>query len=234
MYEIDNYRPDGKALSAAEFIKKTAGRLNFTKTHGLGSGIYGLVHGTINQRTSSEMITTLRLVNPVILDTDSKTARFIEFSQYLMKVVEEYVNQTTPIKLITADINSEQPKIDRVFSDLFPLVNISIFKILNKYKTDYNKAEIGDFLYHPINYLLQSKYDGIYNSSPNGNTFATGSVVFSDINPRHQKQAFDKEGLVGKLIYFVGGKQRKTRKKTRIYYSRLLSVKRNRSREHRV
>ena len=190
MYQIDNYRPISKELSAAEFIKKTKGKLDFTKTHGLGSGIYGLVHGTPNLREATELKTTISLVNPVILDTDTKTARFIEFSQYLMKVVEEYVNQTKPIKNISANINSEKAKLDSVFSDLFPQTSLSIVQVLNRYKRDYNKAALGELLKHPINYLLEP-YDGIYNSSPNGNTFATGSVFFSDINPRHQKQAFN-------------------------------------------
>lgn len=89
---------------------------------------------------------------------------------------------------------------------------------------DYNGANVGDYLYQPINYFLMRHYDGVYSNSPNGNTFATGSVYFHAVEhiPRAQDSAMTRNATLlpgNKLIPcdpvdmgFTGGKRKKSKK----------------------
>jgi len=217
-YVIINYRPDGTEVSAAEFVKKTRSPINFTKTHGLGSGIYGLIEGTNTDRAGNEIMSAHTLANPVILDTNAKSDDFSWFSGVLMTLVETFVNGGVNLKAKhNAIFAAEKSRLEMVKDELFPAIGdakSAILKVMQKYKKDYKAADFGDFLYQPINYLLSGFYDGIYNSSPNGNTLSTGSVYFSSLRPRHQKYAFNGAPFLdpaNKLV--VGGKYRKTRRR---------------------
>jgi hypothetical protein len=226
-YQIDNYYPPEAQVSAAEFIKKTGGPLNITKTHGLGSGIYGIIHGTPNKdyTRSNWLVHVATMRNPVILDTDEKTAAFIHFSQTLIDFVEAYISRGAPAAQLLDQLNLVLPTLTPIAQYLFPKVATTsqglynaFSSVLNRFATAYKNARHGDFLYQPINYLLMPVgYDGIYNSSPDGNTFAKGSVYFNGANPRHQKYAFDLQGPklpLGNQLIQVGGRRifRKSRK----------------------
>jgi hypothetical protein len=218
VYLIDNYRPDGKDLSSAEFIKKTAGDLSITKTHGLGSGLYGLVHGTVTDRASSETLTVHEIVNPVILDTNAKSQLFIEFTQYFNDLTEKFISKKTSGAAMTLDIDSKKAFLDGVFSDLFPKLvggaKSNILRAIRLFSGSYRVAAAGDFLWQPINYLLMPVYDGIYNSSLAGNTLDRGSLLFVAIKSRHQKQAFNRNGPFvpagKKLVLMTAGRRRRS------------------------
>lgn len=219
-YLIDNYRPDRFDISSAEFIKKTAGGLSITKTHGLGSGVYGLVHGTDTMRAGIEILSIHEITNPVILDTDRKTALFIEFTQYFNDLVERFISKAATGADVTESLDSKKLFLDEVFSELFPrLVGSTkshILRVIKAFSTAYRGAAVGDFLWQPINYLLMPVYNGIFNSSQSGNTLDRGSVLFIAIQPRHQKQAFNREGAfvpAGRRLVGIGGTRRRKNRK---------------------
>ena len=222
-YLIDNYRPAGTNVSSSEFIKKTAGGLNITKTHGLGSGIYGLKHGTKTPRAGVETLTTHEIMNPVILDTNAKSALFIEFTQFFNELIEKYINGSLKGAAVMASIDSNKDLLDRAFSELFPDLEGTPKANLNRaiiaFSTAYKGAVVGDLLWQPINYLLKPKYGGIFNSSEDGNTLDRGSVLFVAVQPRHQKQAFNHEGAFipfgRKLVLMAGGRRKSRRSKSR-------------------
>ena len=60
-YKITNYRPPINEMSSSEYIKKTHSMLNITKTHGLGSGVYGVIKDKLpfNDRAGRELETDL-------------------------------------------------------------------------------------------------------------------------------------------------------------------------------
>ena len=197
-YTITNLRPaQTYGISSAEYIKKTPHALFMTKTHGLGSGIYGviktpkMVHEINNDPVRKEELQTeLVLQNPVILDTNEKFANFIQLSRYLMDICEAQIN------FKREDYNALTPYLQHynlIRQTICPLSN-NIVSAFSGFTKAYKAANIGDFLRQPINYLLEGPYDGIYNYNDNGNAFLTGSVAFIHHNPRHQKYAFDPEG----------------------------------------
>jgi len=187
-----------------------------TKTHGLGSGIYGLVHGTRTRRAGVETLTTHEIVNPVILDTNAKSASFVEFTQYFNTLIESFINKTATGAAVMEILDSKKAFLDSIFSELFPGLGgdakSNILRVIKAFSSAYKGAAVGDFLWQPINYLLMPKYGGIYNSSVEGNTLDRGSVLFVATEPRHQKQAFNREGAFvpegKKLVALAGGKRR--------------------------
>lgn len=200
-YIIINYRPNNTNISSAEYIKKTKYNLNINKTHGIGSGIYGLIpyhpnylSQVINRKY--EIRRKIILNNPYIIYNDIQLSKFCELSIWLIKQCENIINDN----------------IDNIYeTNIIKQINIELFNdidlkyIIYNFVNDYKKAEIGDFIKQPINYLLEPFYDGIYNNCNNGNLFSVGSVKFKDINIRHQKGCFDIEGyfmnINNKLIY---------------------------------
>ena len=198
MYRIKNFRPIGTEVSSSEYIKKTHNLLNMTKTHGLGSGIYGVIetpqmlHTITTSSRQHELQSVFELHNPVILDTDEKHGSFIYISRYLMDLCEAQINQQGSVY---RDLSKSISEYNLIRKNICPLSN-TIGKAVNQFIKDYRFANIGDFLRQPINYLLEGHYDGIYNISDNGNSFSTGSVAFIHQNPRHQKYAFDPEGAL--------------------------------------
>jgi hypothetical protein len=223
-YYIDNYRPQGTELSSAEFIKKRAAPLDITKTHGLGSGLYGLVHGTQTARAGVEILTTGEIMNPVVLNTDEKTAWFETFTRHFNYIIEGYINKTASGAEVTAAIDALIPQIKPQFLELFYRldgvtleggIRTHLLRTIQSFSQSYSRANVGDFLWQPINYLLMPVYGGIYNSSHAGNTLDRGSVAFQAINPRHQKQAFNIEGAfvpAGRRLIAIGGRRRSGRK----------------------
>lgn len=185
-YIIYNYRESDYELSSSEYIKKKEGFLNMNKSHGLGSGIYGLTNSDNELRDSSlYIIEPLILNNPVILDKDEDQSRFILLSRYLMELCESYINgdgSTYNTLKVEFDIFKNE-------KDKLCPKSRGIGFVVRKFIKDYNAAKIGDFLKQPINYLLEGPYDGIYNSCPAGNIFSRGSVKFEDISPRYQCSA---------------------------------------------
>ena len=195
-YTITNFRPFETDVSSSEYIKKTGNLLNMTKTHGLGSGIYGviktpkMIHEINTTIRQSEIPTELVLQNPLILDTNEKFGNFIQLSRYLMGICEAQINRKPDVYRA---LSGQLQHYNLIRQNICPSSN-SIVSAFTGFTKAYKAANIGDFLRQPINYLLEGHYDGIYNSSNDGNSFSTGSVAFIHHNPRHQKQAFDPEG----------------------------------------
>ena len=76
-YTIINFRPKWTDLSSSEYIKKKP-ILDITKTHGLGSGIYGIIDTkdeSYKQKSLTrphEIQTSIPIDNPLILNTNNK------------------------------------------------------------------------------------------------------------------------------------------------------------------
>jgi len=74
--------------------------------------------------------------------------------------------------------------LETIFATLFPeIVEVGIFDYLveklNDFLTDWRKAEIGDFLFQPTNYILMPFYDGIYyGENVGGNDRHIGCVKY--------------------------------------------------------
>ena len=193
-FTITNFRPNGKEISSSEYIKKAHGPLLMHKSHGLGSGIYGVITTTDKMRSilevherKYELQSDFELHKPLILDTNEKQASFIEMSTYLMDLCEARINKK---KEDYVKLSASFKKFKLIREHMFPnseTINDSVKQFIK----DYNSAKIGDFLRQPINYFLESGYDGIYNSSDDGNSFYRGSVIFIHHEPRHQKYAFN-------------------------------------------
>lgn len=176
-------------LSSSEYVKKTPpGYLNMTKTHGIGSGIYGLT--TAIHEHGKTLKETLTLETPVILNTNDKTQSFISLAQFMMETVEIFINKKG--KLAFEEKKAEIPDFQNIADILAPDLTVKVVQAINNFIKDYKKASVGDFLRQPTNYLFEDGgYDGIYNSSPAGNSFAVGSIQFRHIKPRHQKYGFE-------------------------------------------
>jgi hypothetical protein len=188
-----------------------------TRTHGLGSGIYGV---TTPDERENETMTPIQLHNPIIIENDEIDSDLTTVSIWLIDMVEQKIKlgqlqgrlrtaDTSSITDIQEQIDFENQIFNRLKSqeqlteiinttnhllgDKYDAVDIKckLFGAINGFIKDYAQAKRGDFLLQPINYLLLSyDYDGIYNASSSGNTFARGSVAFRNINIRDQKQAF--------------------------------------------
>ena len=238
-YIIYNYRPRRYDLSSSEYIKK-GNRLDITRTHGLGSGIYGV---TTSEEREDETITPIPLINPIIIQNDDMDSNLSTISIWLIDMIEQTIKlgklqaalrkaekdgDDDMISFIQHDIVSEKgiytelKSPDRINDIIFITNNLlgnttddtdintevrcKLFGAINGFVKDYSRAKMGDFLLQPINYFLISYgYDGIYNASSSGNTFARGSVAFININMRDQKQAFGSPYLeAGKNLIYNG------------------------------
>jgi hypothetical protein len=196
---IYNYRPPNTPLSSSEYILANRDKkLNLTKTHGMGSGIYGLTEPN-NPNRKYEIQESINLNNPVIITTNDDNKDFITLSRYLMYYAEWQINyrkhSDKEYKYSSLEYNFlktyKKADIEEIKSRLAPEVEISIDDAVNNFRENYLKHENqGELIEQPINYLLKDKYDGVYNQSPNGNTFSVGSVKYKKILPRDQKYAF--------------------------------------------
>lgn len=238
-YIIYNYRPRRYDLSSSEYIKK-GNMLDITRTHGLGSGIYGV---TTSEEREDETITPITLINPIIIQNDEMDSNLSTISIWLIDMVEQTIklgklqaalrkaegcDNEDIIISIQRDIELKKDKYTQIKSqeqvnniifitnnllgnieddtDVNTEVRCKLFGAINGFVKDYSRTRMGDFLLQPINYFLISYgYDGIYNASPSGNTFARGSVAFININMRDQKQAFGTPYLeTGKNLVYNG------------------------------
>jgi len=68
--------------------------LNITKTHGLGSGVYGVIKDKLpfNDRAGRELETDLVLYNPVIIRSDEELGDYIRLSTFVAEIVESIIN----------------------------------------------------------------------------------------------------------------------------------------------
>jgi len=224
-YIIYNYRPRRYDISSSEYIKK-GNRIDITRTHGLGSGIYGV---TTSDERADETITPIRLINPIVIKSNEMDSNLTTISIWLIDMVEQPIKlgklqaslrgaeKNGDIDLVTSiqqKIDLEKRRYEMVKSQIGDIIAITnqllgntfidsdirckLFGAINGFVKDYSQAKNGDFLLQPINYLLMSyNYDGIYNASTTGNTFARGSVAFMNINMRDQKQAFASDPYLG-------------------------------------
>jgi len=204
--EITNFRPRGKELSSAEYIKKRVdpSYLNMNTTHGLGSGIYGI----IGKDRPNEIPEKFLLHNPLVIDDNIKDMEISKLSVWLIlecqSRIKEDFDEISKLNLSTDEMNDIKHKFG---------IEKSLKEALDAFVHDYENANPGDFLKQPINYLLQPQFDGIYNISTNGNQFNRGSVAFIDENPRDQKQAFGSPFLSpGNVLIKIGGRKTMKRK----------------------
>ena len=81
---ILNYHPRSSS-------KKTPkDRLNITKTHGLGSGIYGLTKKD-NKNRKDEIVTELKIQNPFIVKNNDMDGLLTNLSVNLIEAVEQII-----------------------------------------------------------------------------------------------------------------------------------------------
>ena len=225
-YIIHNFRENEHPIvSPSEFIRKPPRPSVFSPnlTHGLGSGVYGVVikgnanrniftrHRPLNKYTT----TPLSLNNPVIIDTDDESSDITQLSVYLISRCKPRISGGQLSSLII-DRNEAEEIRNRICPD-----SNAIEDSIEAFLGAYDDANPGDLMSQPINYLLQPHYDGIYDISRGGNQFGRGSVYFSMNltihSPRNQKQAFGsskqylEEGQ--KLITINGGRKLKLNRK---------------------
>ena len=191
----ESIHPDN---GSAEFIRKSV-VLHMTKTHGLGSGIYGLTKQTATTQLTRPLNSSkfYPLYHPLVLDTNDKLSCFSQLSIGLMNACESVVKGADVDELIVeliADLQKNQCDVHAIIpSNLHEILHQTVTTWVN----DYTNANVNDYLYQPINYLLMGTYDGIFNSSPHGDSFASGSVYFpKDDNehvPRPQDSAMTKQ-----------------------------------------
>jgi len=229
IYKITNMREINFSLSPAEYVKKKKkGLPNMTKTHGLGSGIYGIILNENEEENASRPKSSYTysdhiLHNPVVLDTDDKRVKFTKLSRWLMKLCE-----TKRSAEVQEYRRTEESEYEEIRKELCPKSNELIYAV-STFRRNYNSSNPGDFVHQPINYLLGPHYDGVYNSTMIGNTFNLGSVLYikdsNDLNyqnltPRHQKYAFDPPARLVEGKSLSGGKikMRKSPQKPAKYY----------------
>jgi hypothetical protein len=87
---IYNYRPRNFEVSSAEYIKKTTGKLDMTRTHGLGSGIYGV---TSYEQREDESMTAIMLKKPLNITNEIMDSDLTEVSVWLIDIVEKTINK---------------------------------------------------------------------------------------------------------------------------------------------
>lgn len=239
---------------SAEFIRRKS-VLKMNISHGLGSGIYGLVRGT-DQRVRpalDNMKVLYQMMNPVVIKTDDELSCFTSLSVGLIEACESLVNSDGDprgkdailTKLCEDWLNDPKcssflNKIVKANPDGKNILTL-LHTTVDQWVHDYRNANEGDYLYQPINYFLMGHYDGVYNKCRNGNTFAQGSVFFKPDShiPREQNSASSHEYklLPGKkLIEFVpvdlvinpsGGKRKKS-KRSKKSNKRRKSIKKRR------
>lgn len=177
--------------SSAEFIRKKD-VLSMSKTHGLGSGMYGVITGSHRgDRPASQNGKVLyQMRNPVVIATDDEFACFHSLSIGLIKACESLVHPSEDPKhtdtILTSLLGEWTGKECSIFLNKIVQAKLpggeDILRLLrttvDRWVHDYMTASKDDYLYQPINYFLMGHYDGVYNNCPNGNTFATGSVHF--------------------------------------------------------
>lgn len=204
--EIINVHPKGYPLSASEVIPKDSLRPRMT-SHGLGSGIYGFIDEKKAQKytkSSDEMIGII-LENPLVLSSDEDLTQLTFVSILLNKSAYEISKVLTddPKKnmLIAKKIFAEEcckisnlgeckdkePFIYFNEKDIVPVLDASLLDMFNAvlaFVNDYmNIPEDSDmYVKMPINYLLDSHYDGIYNLAADDSS--SGSLLFSYENGR--------------------------------------------------
>jgi len=169
------------------------------KSHGLGSGIYGIAPGgSIPDQTIENYAVAEKIVlkNPVVIRSNKDDGAFTRLSVWLMLAVESKMddrkkmfNDNDDINKIRLRLAPDTEKIRRL-QGKDPLA----FAVNSFLEVYHRKAKIGDFIKQPINFLLEAGgYDGVYNTSNNGNTFNRGCVKYTH-HPRlsrHQKGALN-------------------------------------------
>jgi hypothetical protein len=229
--------------ASSEFIRKKD-VLFMNRTHGLGSGIYGVITGTHRgDRPAAQNGKVLyRMLNPLRIDEDDELAYFSALSIGLIEACEllvaAYANRDPEpanerLNRLVLDWSNDQPChifLNRKIVPALPdgsNIGMLLHNTVENWVRDYVGANDGDYLYQPINYLLMRQYDGVYNTSENGNTFATGSVYYHAVEhiPRAQDSAMTHNATLlpgNKLIPcnpvdlqmgFTGGKRKKSKGK---------------------
>uniref|UniRef100_A0A6C0KJ37 Uncharacterized protein n=1 Tax=viral metagenome TaxID=1070528 RepID=A0A6C0KJ37_9ZZZZ len=223
-YIIYNFRPQTTPLSSAEYIVKErnsmTGRimLSMNQSHGLGSGIYGLIRDPITgiipgaDTRSNEIVTPIALVNPLILDTNEKFSDFVDLSRYLMDLCEATIHRDNGERRV---LLAKLFKYEVLRKKIAPKSH-KIIPTVNKFTSTFIRKMVpGDYIRQPINFLLSDAYDGIYNSSKNGNCYSAGSVYFSDVEPVRRQPKGRSQGPREEGHDLYGGKtnKRKTNKR---------------------
>ena len=191
----ESIHPDN---GSAEFIRKSS-VLHMTKTHGLGSGIYGLTKQTATTQLTRPLNSSklYPLYHPLVLDTNDKLSCFSQLSIGLMNACESLVKGSDVNELIEDLIEDLQKNQCDVHTIIPSNLHEILYQTVTTWVNDYTNANVNDYLYQPINYLLMGTYDGIFNSSPHGDSFASGSVYFpkddTEHVPRPQDSAMTKQ-----------------------------------------
>lgn len=180
-------------ITSSEYIKKVKDKdLHMTKSHGLGSGLYGLVILKNNKKGIEKNIDNVdevykiqskkifEISKPLIIFNNYEDSYITTISIWLIEICESIIKKEdkTFLKLCKQYKNIQDLK------KYFKITN-DLYNVINSFITDW-KNENTNYLKQPINYLLEPQYNGIFNKSNNGNKFNRGSISFIDVNPRKQ------------------------------------------------
>ena len=181
-YFIDNYRPvvdkqdDLTYLQPCEYIiVEQDKKILFSKNYTLGTGIYGFIHGTLYD--TLDIKTVIEILNPVILDTDEKYKFFFNIKFWLQDMIETIIHNKRQkhYELLLVQDNIEAT-IDLIMPES-KQIKIAINEFINEYENICCKTVIKQ----PINYLLDTNYDGVYIDCSIGRQLNTQSVKFEYI-----------------------------------------------------
>jgi len=199
-YIIHNFRPkDSDYILISEAI--TYGTLSGQMTqHGLGTGVYGFIDKTENNKgnlsynTPDNKTTPLTIERPLVLN-DTK----YEYSDYSYDESELFVSLSTALNTICYELQHKEVTEESVigiikknplltimesgvvsFLKLTCTVDVSIPEIVavvQYFLMDYRRLEEHNYVYMPINYLLFLKgYNGVYNIP--GDNGSQGSIKY--------------------------------------------------------
>jgi hypothetical protein len=87
---IFNYRPPNFEVSSAEYIKKTSGKVDMTRTHGLGSGIYGV---TRYDQREDESMSAIMLKKPLVIKDNTMDSYLTDVSVWLIDITQNTINK---------------------------------------------------------------------------------------------------------------------------------------------
>jgi hypothetical protein len=104
---IFNYRPREFEVSSAEYIKKTNGKVDMTRTHGLGSGIYGV---TRYDQREDESMSAIMLKKPLNITNETMDSYLTDVSVWLIDITEKTINKGKTQK----DLSKIQKELDEI------------------------------------------------------------------------------------------------------------------------
>jgi len=212
--EMVHYHPKGTHIKATEYIKPR-GKIDIT-SHGLGSGVYGIVTpGEIPQQEET-VAETIDIGNPFYVQSVSHKDQITTMSKRLQAVAAIIAKHASleegkeidklPLAIdlsfgseSSEEVNDSIKYAKRVFNEVGITVEANQIKECIKiFLNDYFTSETA--IPQPINYLMTSLgYDGLYLAYPEAQgSFQTGSVWYR--HPQENIAVFTTDGATQQQV----------------------------------